>query len=78
MVGRFDGLCFAIRALDRAQLPTEVNSIDVLKKAIKTQYRLLSANVKLAAVRWTLASLKEKINAWELRDKIVLCRRLAV
>jgi hypothetical protein len=63
MVGRFDGLCVAIRALDRAQLPTEVNLIGVLKKVIKSQYGLLSANVKLAAVPWTLATLRKKINA---------------
>ena len=40
MVGRFDGLCVAIRALVRAQLRTEVNLIGVLKKAIKSQYGL--------------------------------------
>ncbi len=49
MVRRFDGLCVVIPALDRAQLPTEINLIGVLKKAIKSQYGLLSANVKLVA-----------------------------
>ena len=72
MVGRFDGLCRAIRALDPAQLPTEINLIGVLKKAIKSQFSLLSANVKLAAVPWTLASLKEKINGWDLKDEQIM------
>ena len=35
MVGRFDGLCVA---MDRAQLPTEVNLIGVLKIAIIAYY----------------------------------------
>ncbi len=37
MIERFGGLCVAIRALDRVQLP---NLIGVLKSAIKIQYGL--------------------------------------
>ena len=72
MLERFNNLCVAINSVDRAQLPTELKLIHVLKNAIKSQFGLLSANVKLAIEPWTLVTLKEKIFEWELKDERIL------
>ena len=61
LIERFNNLCVAINSVDRAQLPTELKLVHILKSAIKSQYGLLSANVKLAIEPWILATLKEKI-----------------
>ena len=58
--------------LCRSSATAYLKLVHILKSAIKSQYDLLSANVKLATEPWTLATLKEKIFELELKDERIL------
>jgi hypothetical protein len=64
LLDRFNKIVLGIRAIDAAQLPTELQLITILKNAIADKYKLLNVML-LAMTNLTLIQLKEKFLNWE-------------
>ena len=64
-------MCVAITAIDSAQLAMDLALVGVLKKAVKTSFKLLTSGIKLATQTWTLPLLKTKLREWKIENEIL-------
>ena len=71
LVDRLEKMCVTIKAIDSAQLPTDLSLVGVLKKAISLRFKTLNSGVKLSANEWTLDLLKKKVREWKMENEIL-------
>jgi len=71
LVDRFEKMCVAIKSIDSAQLPTDLQLVGVLKKAISLRFKTLNSGIKLSTTEWTLELLKKKLREWKMENEIL-------
>ncbi len=71
LVDWLEKMCLAIKAIDRAQLSTDLALVGVLQKAISFQFKTLNLGVKLSVTDWTLSLLEKKVREWEIENNIL-------
>jgi hypothetical protein len=71
LVDRMEKMYVAIQAIDSAQLPMDLALVGVLKKAVKTRFKLLTSGINLATNVWTLPLLKTKLREWKIENEII-------
>ncbi len=71
LVDQQEHMCVAIKAIDSAQLPTDLALVGVLKKAIFFRFKTLNSGVKLSVTDWTLPLLKKKVREWKIKNEIL-------